>query len=96
MGYATDDSTDQLAAAATARGDAAVPRDLRQTARATEQNSVPAALLGASALPQLAGAAPDAPTIGSTDRSAATAMEILIASMAQPTQGAGQLNTFIA
>ena len=59
---ATDDSAARPAAIVTARGDAAAPHDPQQATYAVEQSSVLDALLKASPLPQLAGAAPGAPT----------------------------------
>ena len=59
---ATDDSATRPAAIVTARGDAAAPHDPQQATCAVEQSSVLDALLKASPLPQLAGAAPGALT----------------------------------
>ena len=59
---ATDYSADRPAAIVTARGDAAAPHDPQQANRAIGQSSVLDALLKASPLPQLAGAAPGALT----------------------------------
>ena len=59
---ATDYSADRPAAIVTARGDAAAPHDPQQATRAIGQSSVLDALLKASPLPQLAGAAPGALT----------------------------------